>query len=127
MVLDRKGEAWINLPDWFEALNRDFRYQLTAIGAPAPKLYIAQEVSGNRFKIAGGQRGGKVSWQVTGIRQDPYAERHRIVVEEDKPAAEQGYYLHPEVYGQPTSKGIASLRTPAPLPAKTGAENNSQR
>lgn len=127
VALDRKGEAWINLPDWFEALNRDFRYQLTAIGAPAPKLYIAQEVSGNRLKIAGGRPGGKVSWQVTGIRQDPYAEKHRIPVEEEKPAAEQGYYLHPEVYGQPASSGIGALRTPATLPAKTSAENSSQR
>ncbi|MEJ5345960.1 MAG: hypothetical protein WHS83_13705, partial [Chloroflexus sp.] len=25
------GEAWVELPAWFEALNRDFRYQLTCI------------------------------------------------------------------------------------------------
>jgi hypothetical protein len=51
-------------------LNGDFRYQLTAIGAPAPRLYVAREVTQNRFKIAGGRPGGKVSWQVTGIRHD---------------------------------------------------------
>jgi hypothetical protein len=33
-------------PDWFSALNKDFRYQLTAIGAPGPNLYIAEEISG---------------------------------------------------------------------------------
>jgi hypothetical protein len=32
VILDTNGEAWIELPDWFEALNQDFRYQLTAIG-----------------------------------------------------------------------------------------------
>jgi len=85
VLLNLRGEAWVNLPDYFEALNRDFRYQLTPIGAPAPKLYIAKEVSGNRFKIAGGKPGGKVSWQVTGIRQDAYANAHRIAVEEGKP------------------------------------------
>ena len=98
--LDAKGEAWVTLPDYFEALNGDFRYQLTAIGAPAPRLYVAREVSQNRFKIAGGRPGGKVSWQVTGIRHDAYANAHRIPVTEDKPSAEQGRYLHPDVYGK---------------------------
>ena len=58
-------------------LNRDFRYQLACIGGFAP-VYIAREISGNRFKIVGGQPGMKVSWQVTGIRQDPFANEHRI-------------------------------------------------
>jgi len=106
VILDSSGEAWINLPDWFEALNRDFRYQLTAINVPGPNLYVAEEVSGNRFKIAGGQAGGKVSWQVTGIRHDAYADANRLVVEEDKPEADRGYYLHPEVHGQPPEKSV---------------------
>ena len=73
--------------DEFDVLNRDFRYQLTCIGGFAP-VYIAREISGNRFKIAGGQPGMKVSWQVTGIRQDPFANEHRIPVEEPKPPVE---------------------------------------
>ena len=80
-----KGKAEINLPDWFGILNKDFRYQLTAIGAPGPNLYIAEEIpdtttdystsssnnnnNSSRFKIAGGASGMKVSWQVTGIRR----------------------------------------------------------
>jgi hypothetical protein len=32
-------------------------------------------------------------------------------VEEDKPASEQGYYLHPEAFGQPASKGIGAAKT----------------
>src|SRR5262249_49947693 len=58
-VLDANGEATITLPDWFEALNRDFRYQLTCIGGFAP-VYVAQEIAGNRFRIAGGKTGQKV-------------------------------------------------------------------
>jgi hypothetical protein len=88
-TLDGRGEAVIMLPGYFEALNRDFRYQLTALGAPGPALYIAEEIRGNRFVIAGGTPGARVSWQVTGVRQDAYAEAHRIQVEQDKPAAEQ--------------------------------------
>jgi hypothetical protein len=110
VTLDDKGEAVIELPDWFGALNKDFRYQLTAIGAPGPNLYIAEEISDyaattsnynnnkSRFKIAGGTPGMKVSWQVTGIRKDPWANAHRISVEEDKPAKERGYYTYPELY-----------------------------
>jgi hypothetical protein len=93
-VLDANGEATITMPDYFEALNKDFRYQLTAIGKPSPNVYVASEISGNRFRIAGGAPGGKISWQVTGIRQDTYAKEHPIVVEELKPAEDRGKYLY---------------------------------
>ena len=106
--LDAKGEAWVDLPDYFEALNHHFRYQLTAVGAPAPRLYVAREVSQNRFKIAGGRPGGKVSWQVTGIRHDAYANANRIPVTEDKPPSEQGRYLHPEAFGQDASRSVGA-------------------
>lgn len=104
LTLNEAGEAWVELPAWFEALNRDFRYQLSALGAPGPNLYVAEKISGNRFKIAGGAGGCQVSWQVTGVRQDPFANAHRIQVEEEKPLLERGSYLHPELYGQPTNK-----------------------
>jgi hypothetical protein len=118
VVLDDKGEAVIELPDWFGALNKDFRYQLTAIAAPGPNLHIAEEISDDaatsnynnnksRCKVAGGTSGMKVSWQVTGIKKDPWANAHRISVEEDKPDKERGYYIYPELYGQPEEKGIA--------------------
>ena len=106
VTLDAKGEAVVQMPDYFQALNQDFRYQLTAIGAPGPNLYIAEEIANNQFKIAGGQPGSKVSWQVTGIRHDPYAEQNRIPNEIAKPADQQGLYLHPELYGQPDSKRL---------------------
>ncbi|MCP3888498.1 MAG: hypothetical protein GY702_06445 [Desulfobulbaceae bacterium] len=98
VTLENNGNAWVELMDWFEALNQDFRYQLTPIGAPMPGLYIAQEVQNNRFEIAGGEPGMKVSWQMTGIRHDQYAEQNRILVEEKKPPAEQGTYLYPSKF-----------------------------
>lgn len=114
VLLDDKGEASVTLPDWFEALNREFRYQLTAIGGPGPNLYIAQEIANNTFQIAGGAPGLKVSWQVTGIRQDPYAEAHRIPVEQDKPEKEKGTYLSPKEYGVDASKSVDRGVAPAP-------------
>ena len=125
ITLDANGEAWVELPGWFEALNRDFRYQLTAVGAPGPNLYIAQKVSGNRFKIAGGEPGSEVSWQVTGIRQDAWANAHRIPVEEDKPEAERGSYLHPELYSQPETKSIQWVLHPEATSRKQKASESS--
>jgi len=113
VMLDANGEAMVELPDWFEALNRDFRYQLTAIGAPAPGLYIAEEIANQHFKIAGGKPGMKVSWQVTGVRQDAYANAHPLQVDVEKPANERGYYIHPELYGAPPEKSIDWARDPA--------------
>lgn len=104
-VLDDLGEARVELPDYFEALNRDFRYQLTAIGEPAPDLHVAEPVRDNAFRIAGGVAGMTVSWQVTGIRQDAFAVANPIVVEEDKPAAERGTYLYPEGVATATAFG----------------------
>jgi len=84
VTLNEKGEADIELPDYFQVLNRDFRYQLTPIGAPMPNLFVAREVEHNSFAISGGKPGAKVSWSVTGIRQDEKAKSHPIVVDREK-------------------------------------------
>lgn len=115
VTLDGSGAAWVELPAYFEALNRDFRYQLTPIGGPGPNLYIAQEVQGNRFLIAGGAPGLRVSWQVTGIRQDAFAKANPIVVEVDKPVEERGALLHPEAFGLDRSYSLDARLHNAPL------------
>ena len=114
-VLDKRGETWVTLPEWFQVLNSDFRYQLTSIGISSPGLYIAQEVSGNQFKIGGGKPGAKVSWQLTGIRQDDYARDHRIKVEEVKPVAQQGKRLYQS--HATTAMKDASMQSTNPAPA----------
>ena len=94
--LDGQGRATVKLPDYFETLNQDFRYQLTPVGAFAP-VYVAQKIKGNSFRIAGGKPGMEISWQVTGIRHDDYANAHRIIVEEDKPFRVKGPLNPPAV------------------------------
>ncbi|HEX5434555.1 MAG TPA: hypothetical protein VFY05_09985 [Candidatus Angelobacter sp.] len=128
-ILDNNGEAWVKLPGWFEALNEDFRYQLTPIGAPGSGLYVSQEVSDNKFKISGGKPGLKVSWQVTGIRHDALANTHRIPVEEVKPAEMQGKYLYPDAFRSQDSSEVAgqkglSTGTQSPLQELTVADGN---
>ncbi|MDO8603477.1 MAG: hypothetical protein Q7O04_06500, partial [Candidatus Omnitrophota bacterium] len=102
VVLDDNGEAIVTLPDYFEVLNRDFRYQLTSIGKPA-QLFIKEEIKDNRFVIAGGEQGMRVSWQVTGTRKDAYAVKHPIIIEEEKGGKDlpkKGEYLAPDCFGE---------------------------
>lgn len=107
---DSSGEVVIQMPTWFEALNRDIRYQLTSVGAPAPNLCIKDELSGGRFVIGGAAPGGKVCWQVTGTRRDLWALANPLVAEVDKPSEERGLFRHPALFGQSESKGIAWRR-----------------
>ena len=113
--LDSKGGAIIELPDYFEALNTDFRYQLTPIGASMPELYVAETVAENRFRVAGGEPGKRVSWEVTAVRNDPAVHATKMPVEMEKPAEERGYYLAPEAYGLPPERGVAYQREGALL------------
>ncbi|GJM19846.1 MAG: hypothetical protein DHS20C14_20590 [Phycisphaeraceae bacterium] len=106
-TLNADGRAEVTLPYYFEALNENFRYQLTCIGGFAP-VYIDRKISANSFAIAGGTSGLEVSWQVTGARRDAYARHNPIVVEQDKPDAERGRYLHPEAHGKPADLAIGS-------------------
>jgi hypothetical protein len=111
--LNERGEATVTLPEWFEVLNEDYVYQLTAIGASAPGLFIAREIYNNSFAIAGGGPSMKVCWQITGVRRDPYAKAHRIRVEEEKPASEKGSLLNPELHSAGSDRGLKTIRSKA--------------
>ena len=107
------GEATIELPAYFSAINRDPRYSLTPIGAAMPNLHVTQTIDPGVeravFRIAGGVAGKQVSWEVKAIRNDPYVRKHGISVEIDKEGAERGRYLRPELYGQPDELRIDRL------------------
>lgn len=111
VATDGQGLATVHLPEWFEALNRDFRYQLTVIGGGTwARARVAREIEGNAFIVETDVPHTRVSWQVTGIRHDPFAEVHRVPVEEDKPESERGQYLHPEAYARPGAETAMSGR-----------------
>jgi hypothetical protein len=113
------GLATVVLPDYFEALNKDFRYQLTVIGTFAQAI-VKDEIAGNRFTIQTDKPNVKVSWQVTGIRHDAYAQAYPIPVEEQKPPSERGRYLSPELFGMPKAYGIGAANEPAAQPQREG-------
>ncbi|HEU4435992.1 MAG TPA: hypothetical protein VFR89_00910, partial [candidate division Zixibacteria bacterium] len=105
ITTDAKGNATVTLPEWFGALNRDFRYQLTVIGEFAQAI-ISKEIYNNQFSIQTNKPKVKVSWQVTGIRQDAWANAHRLSVEQAKTGNERGTYISPELFGQPEERNV---------------------
>lgn len=115
ITLDAAGQAVVALPDYFDALNADdgITYQLTCIGGYAP-VYVAQEVQDNRFTIAGGTLGLKVSWQITAVRDDPYLHANRLAAEVDKDPDERGKYLHAEGYGATSNQRIMNDQAAPP-------------
>jgi hypothetical protein len=109
VVLDAAGRRAVRLPRYFDALNRDFSYQLTAIGSPAPSLHVARKIVRNSFRIAGGLPGQEVCWIVTGVRRDAWATAHPLKVDRAKARRDRGRYLHPRAHGQPGSAAIHQL------------------
>ena len=109
VTTNEKGDATVALPEWFEAINCDFRYQLTVVGIFSQAI-VADEIRNNRFTIKTSVPGVKVSWQVTGIRSDRAARKTPFKVEEEKPQSERGFYLSPEAFGQPEERSVNRAR-----------------
>ena len=126
IVTNKRGIATVVLPDYFEALNREFRYQLTPIGQFAQAV-VAKEISRNRFTIKTSKPGVKVSWQVTGVRHDAYADANRIQVEVEKPLQEQGHYLHPELFGASRDQQVGYIAPASTEPAGHASRSFAMR
>ncbi|MBL8879039.1 MAG: hypothetical protein JNG88_07950 [Phycisphaerales bacterium] len=103
IALDENGEAIVTLPDYFASINRDVRYQLTCIGQFAP-VFVREEIRDGAFVIAGGKPGMRVSWEVKGVRNDPFVQAHGAPIEQLKPDHLRGRYLQPELFGQTAEK-----------------------
>ena len=111
VTTDGQGEAVVHLPDWFEVLNTDFRYQLTVIGQFAQAI-VGREIQNGEFGIRTSVPNVKVSWQITAVRHDAYAKANPLVVEQQKEARLRGFYIHPELYGAAPEKQIEWARHP---------------
>ena len=124
VVTDAHGYAVVRLPNYFEAINRDYRYQLTVIDASDDFVLakVVQEIQNNQFVIRTSKPNVKVSWRVEAIRNDLWVQRYGYVTEQEKPQWNQGKYLHPELYGLPIEQGIGHIpedeeTVPTPHPA----------
>jgi hypothetical protein len=138
IVTDANGTAWVQLPDYFGAINRDPRYQLTVIGAFAQAI-IGEELgasgaadeAGNRFSIRTSQPNVKVSWEVKAVRNDRFVQQHGAPVEVTKGSTHRGKYLSPQLYNQPREKSMfhhvpAETRADAPQ-TLTAASADAER
>ncbi|MCW5935211.1 MAG: hypothetical protein KIT45_13080 [Fimbriimonadia bacterium] len=107
VITDQSGEAWVELPDYFAEINRDFRYQLTVLDESEEFVLakVAKKIVGNRFQIRTSRPHVEVCWEVKAVRNDLFVRRHGAPVETDKPEHERGKYQHPELYDQPKEKG----------------------
>jgi hypothetical protein len=126
ITTDAGGRAVVELPEWFESLNRDFRYQLTVIGQFAQAI-VAEKIADHHFAIRTDKPNVEVSWQITGIRQDAWANAHRTPVEQQKNARERGHYLHPELFGVPEESSVEWARHPQIMKRQREIRQTQQR
>lgn len=119
-TFDVDGNAIVQLPDYFSAINRNVSYQLTPIGAYMP-LYIKEKASSNnQFVISGGTAGKEVSWSVYAERNDLYLQQNpqQRTVEIEKRAHEKGRYLIPSLYNADQDKALFNAN-PQPVKQQT--------
>ena len=107
VVTDASGKATVSLPEYFEAINKDFRYQLTVVGGTFAQAMVSKEISNNKFEIATNQPNVKVSWEVKGVRNDARMKMNPFTAVQEKPAAQKGKYIDPKSHNQPESKGVS--------------------
>lgn len=123
VAFDSNGEVTVTMPEYFNAVNANFSYQLTPIGGFAP-LFIKEKLNDGKFVIAGGTAGMEVSWTVYAERNDPYLQQHpeSKQVEVEKEEWNQGKYLQPDLYGQPESKKIVKPLETGTVDPEKGVE-----
>jgi len=96
---DAGGFAVVELPEWFEAVNTDFRYQLTVVGRFAQAV-VWEKIRDNRFTIRTNIGMVEVSWQVTARRNDPGLRHRGFEAVREKPEAERGTLLESGAWGR---------------------------
>ncbi|MBL8064537.1 MAG: hypothetical protein JNM34_01640 [Chthonomonadaceae bacterium] len=111
VVTDNQGYAWVSLPDYFAAINRDPDYQLTVVDSSEDFVLVkvTREIQNNRFQIRSNKPGVSVCWQVKGLRNDAWVRQSRVLTVEPKPESERGLYQIPQLYGQPMNSGILKV------------------
>jgi hypothetical protein len=98
ITTDANGKAIVELPEYVQLVNKDFRYNLTVIGTFAQAI-IGKEVKNNQFVIKTDEPNVKVSWELTGVRNDPYMQQNPYEAVREKEGESKGTYIDPVTYG----------------------------
>ncbi len=106
---DSKGFAWVALPDYFEEINKDIKFQLTVVDESEDFILakVSKKVQANRFQVRTSKPNVEVSWMVVGTRNDLYCRSKAITDVRPKEGSEVGTYQHPELYGFGPERRIA--------------------
>jgi hypothetical protein len=110
VVTDAKGYATIQLPDYFESINRDPTYHLTIVDDGERDDFVlvkvVRKIRNNQFTIRTSAPHVEVSWRVEAIRNDRYVQKYGYKTEQEKEDSIKGKYVQPELYGMPKEYGI---------------------
>lgn len=107
-VTGADGYAWVQLPEYFDAINRDIRYQLTVIDSDGEfaQAIVSKKVNKNRFQIRTSRPLVEVSWRIEAVRNDAYVRHYPQPVEVEKSSLERGSFEHPEIWGQDAERSF---------------------
>ena len=102
VVTDGNSWAVVELPGYFESINKDAKVQLTVDDATADFVLakVVGGVNGARFRIRTSKPRVKVYWMVSADRNDRWVQKYGTPVEIDKDVSARGTYQHPELYGK---------------------------
>lgn len=121
VVTDSKGYGWVELPDYFEEINTNFKYQLTVVDGENTDDFVmakvALKIKNGRFLVRTNAPNVEVSWRVDADRNDLWARNNMPKEVEEKVGSEIGKYQYPEFYGQPASKKILNLESKSIRPS----------
>ncbi len=108
VITDARGYATVELPEYFDKIDRNPTYDLTVIdgGDDFVLVKVVREVQNNVFTIRTSAPRTKVSWRVEAIRNDRWVQRYGYLATQEKEEENRGRYVSPELYGQPVEMGI---------------------
>ncbi len=117
---DAAGYAWVDLPDYFEEINKDFKYQLTPVNEADDAfvmVMVTRKIQANRFQVRASKPGAEVSWRVEATRNDAYCRQNPPKTVVDKVEPEKGRYQLPVLYGAPSEMGMSPSLSRSPAPS----------
>jgi len=109
ITTNSNGEAIVKLPDYYEAINKNPRYQLTCVNQFANAI-VSQKIANNQFIVKTDKPNVEVSWVIYGERNDKFHQKFHNPVEAVKEPENKGKYVHPAAFDKPASLGIGYIQ-----------------
>jgi len=102
----------VQLPEWFWGSQHRLSLSTDRYIGEFAQAVVGQKINNHQFTFEPAHPNVEVSWQVTGLEPDAYAEAQPLIVEQEKEAKLRGFYICPELCGPPQEKQIECTRHP---------------